>query len=362
MAAILRGSASSLTIVGDTAQHMFKDTTDMTANPALQPANAASCVLARGIEVIELEAEALGELARNLDTTFVEACEAMVKVSGRVVVTGMGKSGHIGRKLAATLAATGTPSNFVHPAEAAHGDLGMLVSGDVLVVISNSGNTAELRAFLNYAEALGVIVIGIASRSDSLVLTRATIGICLPNVREACHANIAPTTSTTLQLALCDALAMAVMDLRGFDRDGMRVLHPGGAIGLRLAPVSQIMHGRARLPLVQADTAMREVVTVMTSKGFGIAGVIDEAGRLVGVITDGDLRRHFEILQSSSAHEVMSPSPRTIAEDVLAEEALHFLNEQKITCAFVVPTDGQDGLHQPTGIIHLHDFLRLGLG
>lgn len=333
----------------------------MTANPILHPAEAASRVLARGIEVIELEAQALGELARTLDACFVEACEAIVRAKGRVVVTGMGKSGHIGRKLAATLAATGTPSNFVHPAEAAHGDLGMLVPGDVLVVISNSGNTAELRAFLNHAEALGVLVIGIASRPDSQVITRASIGICVPNVREACPANIAPTTSTTVQLALCDALAMAVMDLRGFSRDGMRALHPGGAIGLRLSPVSQIMHGRSRLPLVPALTPMREVVTVMTSKGFGIAGVVDEVNRLIGVITDGDLRRHFETLQSSSACDVMSATPRTIAEDVLAEEALHFLNEQKITCAFVVPPGRQDSPCQPTGIIHIHDFLRLGL-
>ncbi len=334
----------------------------MTANPILHPAETESRVLARGIEVIELEAKALGELARSLDACFVEACEAIVRAKGRVVVTGMGKSGHIGRKLAATFAATGTPSNFVHPAEAAHGDLGMLVPGDVLVVISNSGNTAELRAFLNYSETLGVVVIGIASQLDSLVITRASIGIRVPNVREACPANIAPTTSTTVQLALCDALAMAVMDMRGFGRDGMRALHPGGAIGLRLSPVSQIMHGRARLPLVSSDTPMRDVVTVMTSKGFGIAGVIDETGRLIGAITDGDLRRHFETLQSSSASDVMNASPRTIVENVLAEEALLFLHEQKITCAFVVSTDGQDGPSQPTGIIHVHDFLRLGIG
>lgn len=333
----------------------------MTANQVLHPAEAASRVLARGIEVIELEAQALGELARALDAHFVEACEAIVHAKGRVVVTGMGKSGHIGRKLAATLAATGTPSNFVHPAEAAHGDLGMLAPGDVLVVISNSGNTSELRAFLNHAEALGVLVIGIASRPDSQVITRASIGICVPNVREACPANIAPTTSTTVQLALCDALAMAVMDLRGFGRDGMRALHPGGAIGLRLAPVSQIMHDRSRLPLVPANTPMREVITVMTSKGFGIAGVVDDANRLIGVITDGDLRRHFETLQSSSARDVMSATPRTIAEDVLAEEALHFLNEQQITCVFVVPPDRPESPCEPTGIIHIHDFLRLGL-
>ena len=273
----------------------------------------------------------------------------------------MGKSGHIGRKLAATLAATGTPSNFVHPAEAAHGDLGMMVPGDVLVVISNSGNTAELRAFLNHAEMLGVVVIGIASRPDSLVITRANIGLCLPNVREACPANIAPTTSTTVQLALCDAIAMVVMDMRGFSRDGMRALHPGGAIGLRLSPVADIMNGSARLPLVAPETPMRDVVSVMTSQGFGIAGVTGDAGSLIGVITDGDLRRHFEALQTSSARDVMSQTPRTILADMLAEEALHFLNDQKITCAFVVEAGSDQPKSSPIGIIHIHDFLRLGM-
>ncbi len=332
----------------------------MTANPVNHSKEIASSALARGVEVIELEAKALGELARSLDAHFVEACEVILRSNGRVIVTGMGKSGHIGRKLAATLAATGTPSNFVHPAEAAHGDLGMLVPGDVLVVISNSGNTAELRAFLNHAEALGVPVIGIASRPESLVINRSSVGICLPNVKEACRSNIAPTTSTTVQLALCDALAMAVMDQRGIGRDEMSILHPGGAIGLRLSPISQIMHGIAHLPIVSAETSMRDTVSVMTSKGFGIAGVVDAAGQLIGVVSDGDLRRNFDNLHSYMASDVMSKAPRTIFDTVLAEEALRFLNEQKITCAFVIAEDGRDEPQRPVGIIHVHDFLRLG--
>lgn len=334
----------------------------MSTNPVLFAFDSQhESILARGTEVIELEASALHELAQSLDSTFVRACEAIRSASGRVVVTGMGKSGHIGRKLAATFAATGTPSNFVHPAEAAHGDLGMLVPGDVLLMISNSGNTAELRAFLNHAEMLGVTVIGIASRQDSLVITRADIGICVPNVREACPANIAPTTSTTVQLALCDALAMAVMDMRGFSRDGMKALHPGGSIGMRLAPVRQIMHTEARLPLVSPDACMREVIFEISSKGFGIAGVVDPSGKLIGVITDGDLRRHFEKLLTASAREVMSPSPRTIAAEMLAEEALHFLNEHTITCAFIIDPEAPPVDQVPIGIIHVHDFLRLGV-
>lgn len=318
-------------------------------------------VLARGIEVIELEARALLQLVDALDENFSAACKAIVNTKGRVVVTGMGKSGHIGRKLAATFAATGTPSNFVHPAEAAHGDLGMLVHGDLLVVISNSGNTAELRAFLDYAQAHAIPVIGIASRADSHVITRATVGICLPNVREACPANIAPTTSTTVQLALCDALAMAVMDMRGFGRDGMRVLHPGGAIGMRLAPMSQLMHGAAYLPLVSPETSMCDVVSVMTCKGFGVAGVVNADGNLIGIITDGDLRRHFEVLQTTTARDVMNENPRTLTDDILAEQAVQYLTEEKITCAFIVPAGAASGCQKPIGIIHLHDFLRLGL-
>ncbi|WP_295492077.1 SIS domain-containing protein [Sphingorhabdus sp. EL138] len=334
----------------------------MIPNTVINFEETAGRVLARGVAVIELEAQALGELARSLDISFAEACEAIVQAKGRVVITGMGKSGHIGRKFAATLSATGTPSNFVHPAEAAHGDLGMLVPGDVLVAISNSGNTPELRAFLNYAESLGVLVIGIASRPRSLVLNRASIGICLPNVQEACNSNIAPTTSTTVQLALCDALAMAVMDLRGFGRNDMSKLHPGGAIGLRLSPISQIMHGGANLPIVTAETSMRDTISIMTGKGFGIAGVVDGDGRLIGVISDGDLRRNFDNLKSAVARDVMSVAPKMIADNVLAEEALGFLNEHGITCAFVVSEDDPHGSQQLVGIIHVHDFLRLGFG
>lgn len=300
-------------------------------------------------------------LASSLDETFIMACEAILGSRGRVVITGMGKSGHIGRKWAATMSATGTPAIYVHPAEAAHGDLGMLIRGDVLIVISNSGNTNELRAFLRYAKEIGVPVIGIASRLDSLVMRNADIKLCLPPAREACHANIAPTTSTTMQLALGDAIAMTLMDLRGFTVDRMKALHPDGSLGLRLTPVREIMHPAARLPLVEESAPMHDVILTMTSMGFGMAGVVDPAGRLVGAITDGDLRRHFEELASATAEEVMTPNPITLSATMLAGEALQLLNDNKITGAFVIEPNAPVNTNVPVGIVHIHDFLRLGL-
>jgi len=334
----------------------------VTAQALLQVRTSAEEILRRGAEVIKIEANALDILADSLDLSFVQACEAIISSRGRVVITGMGKSGHIGRKWAATMAATGTPAIYVHPAEAAHGDLGMLVGGDVLIVISNSGNTSELRAFLRYAASIGVVVIGVASKRDSVVMQSADIQLCLPAIREACPSNIAPTTSTTLQLALGDALAMALMDMRGFSREHMKVLHPGGSLGLRLTSVTEIMHGATRMPLVDRLAPMREVVLTMTSMGFGIAGVIDSAGRLIGVITDGDLRRHFDDLPATTAEDVMTPSPKTVSSEALAEEALHFLNENEITCAFVMKRDAPVNTDVPVGIVHIHDFVRLGLG
>jgi len=321
----------------------------------------AESVLRRGAEVIKIEAEALELLANSLEGSFVDACEAILSTAGRVVVTGMGKSGHIGRKWAATFAATGTPAIYVHPAEAAHGDLGMLVPGDILVVISNSGNTSELRPFLRYAASIQVKVIGVASRKDSLVIERADIKLCLPTMREACPSNIAPTTSTTVQLALGDALAMAVMDLRGFSREHMKVLHPGGSLGLRLTPVSEIMHGPSTMPLVDQSAEMRDVIVTMTSTGFGIAGVIDKVGRLIGMITDGDIRRHFDELRTAKAEEVMTSKPKTVSPDALAEDVLVFLNENEITSAFVLDPKAAVNTGVPVGFVHIHDFLRVGL-
>jgi len=316
--------------------------------------------LARGIEVVRTEAEALSHLAETLDESFVDACRAILGTAGRVVITGMGKSGHIGRKWAATFAGTGTPAFYVHPGEAAHGDLGMLVSEDILVVLSNSGNTSELRAILSYARSIGVKVVGVASKPDSLVMKSADIAILLPAAREACPANIAPTTSTTLQLALGDALAMTVMDMRGCSVDLLKSLHPGGSLGFRLSCIREVMH-TTRLPLVKADAPMCDVISIMTSSGFGIAGVVDFAGRLIGVITDGDVRRHFHELSSTTAGDVMTTAPRTLGADMLADEALQFLNANQILCAFVIEPHAKVNAAAPIGIVHVHDLLRAGL-
>lgn len=333
----------------------------MSIQNTVRSAYPTDAILERGAEVIRTEAAALQVLASSLDDSFIMACEAILRSQGRVVITGMGKSGHIGRKWASTMSATGTPAIYVHPGEAAHGDLGMLIRDDILIVISNSGNTNELRAFLRYAKDIGVPVIGVASRLDSLVMRNADIKLCLPLTREACHANIAPTTSTTMQLALGDAIAMALMDLRGFSVDRMKALHPDGSLGLRLTPVREIMHPSARVPLVEGSTPMHDVILTMTSMGFGMAGVVDSAGRLVGAITDGDLRRHFEDLAAATAEEVMTPDPITVSANMLAGEALQLLNDNKITGAFVIEPNAPVNTNVPVGIVHIHDFVRLGL-
>lgn len=317
-------------------------------------------ILNRGRNVVSAEADALRQLALVLDEAFTEACTAITAVRRQLVVTGMGKSGHIARKVAATFAATGTPAIYIHPSEAGHGDLGMLGAGDVLLAFSNSGNTSELRAILAYARKKKIPIIGVAARQNSLLMELANIQLLLPRVPEACAVNVAPTTSTTMQLALGDALAMAVMDLRGVSKSHLRDLHPAGNIGLSLAPVSEIMHGRDRLPLVSQDAGMPDTISVMTSGCFGLAGVTDAAGALVGIITDGDLRRRFGVLTTAFAREVMTPSPKVIPADMPAGEALIFLNDNKITAAFVVD-DPAAGPQVPVGIIHIHDLLRQGL-
>ncbi len=331
--------------------------------PPLVKANVFnfSSVMRRGREVVLAERDALDLLACAIDESFAAACEMIVNARRQLIVTGMGKSGHIARKVAATFAATGTPATFLHPAEAAHGDLGNLVAGDVLLVFSNSGNTAELRAVLDYARRIDVPIVGVASQSNSLLMTRADVGIMLPRVPEACAVNVAPTTSTTLQLAVGDALAMAVMDIRGITRASLGALHPGGAIGLELTPVGDLLGDPDSMPLVSEDCAMPEVLTVITQGCVGIAGVVNQSGQLVGAISDGDLRRNFVRLHQCRAIEVATPNPRVVPRSMTAGEVLRFLNENEITAAFVV-----DDLHaipaRPLGIVHIHDLLRLGLG
>ena len=309
----------------------------------------------RGQQVIRTEADALQRLADAIDDGFADAVRLILAARGRVVATGMGKSGHVARKIAATLAATGTPALFLHPAEAAHGDLGMVVPGDVLLVLSNSGSTPEVRPIMRHARALGCRIIGMSGRAQAPVAKGADVALVLPDAREACPVNIAPTTSTTMMIALGDALAVTVMGQRGISREGIRMLHPGGAIGARLTPVEEVMHGGARLPLVPLAMAMRDVLGVMTEKSLGIAGVVDHAGRLAGVITDGDLRRHIDRLGQACAQDVMTRDPRTVPVGTLSGDARLLLAEARITALFVV---ARDDPHRPVGVLHIHDLAR----
>jgi arabinose-5-phosphate isomerase len=311
--------------------------------------------LATGRRVILREAGALEALAGALGHTFSEAVALLMAAKGRVIVSGMGKSGHIARKIAATFASTGTPAHFVHPAEASHGDLGMVAQGDVLIVLSNSGETPELADLLAHAKRFGIPLIGVAGREGSTVMRQADVAILLPSVPEACEKGIVPTTSTTMTLALGDALAIALMEHRAFTPDHFRVFHPGGKLGARLLRVRDLMHDNP--PLVPDDMPMGEVLVEISRKGFGVVGVTDADGALAGIITDGDLRRHLDGLMSHTAGEVMTRSPRTIRTEALAGEALALMNDRKITCLLVTAEDQT----QAIGILHVHDCLRAGV-
>lgn len=309
--------------------------------------------------VIEIEAAALQQLAQGLDDSFGAAVSLMLNARGRVILSGMGKSGHIARKIAATLASTGTPAQFVHPAEASHGDLGMLTGDDVLLMLSNSGETPELADMIAYSRRFEIPMIGVASRPGSTLLKQADVAIVLPQAPEACGTGVVPTTSTTMTLALGDALAVALMEHRRFTPENFREFHPGGKLGAQLSRVADLMHRGDALPLVAGGTPMGDVLLVISQKGFGVAGVVDAQGALVGVITDGDLRRHMEGLLALTAADVMTAAPKTIAPDALAEQAVSVMNHRKITCLFVVdPAQGG----APQGLLHIHDCLRVGLG
>jgi arabinose-5-phosphate isomerase len=309
--------------------------------------------------VIRIEADALNQLEASLDDSFTRAVELLIGAKGRVIVSGMGKSGHIARKIAATLASTGTPAHFVHPAEASHGDLGMMGQGDVVIVLSNSGETPELADVIAYTRRFEIPMIGVASRADSTLLRQADVAIVLPKAEEACGTGIVPTSSTTMTLALGDALAVALMEHRAFTPERFRDFHPGGKLGAQLSKVDDLMHRGDALPLVTRDTKMSEALIEISQKGFGVVGVTGEKGLLAGIITDGDLRRHMNGLLDLRARDVMTASPTTITTGSLAQKAVGIMNARKITCLFVVPDTG-DGV--PVGLIHIHDCLRVGLG
>jgi len=321
---------------------------------ATSPASKASD-LASARRVLDHARTGLEALGQNLGDAFVAALDILANVSGRVIVSGVGKSGHVGRKIAATMASTGTPAFFVHAGETSHGDMGMIAPGDAVVAISNSGEAGELRDVVAYTRRFGIPLIAITSRPASTLGQGADLVLALPPVGEACPMGLAPTTSTTLTIALGDALAVALLERRGFTADDYKVFHPGGQLGRNLYKVEDIMHVGAELPLVAPGMPMKDVVLVMTNKTFGVAGVVDSEGRLVGIVTDGDLRRHIaDNLFELSAGDVMTRTPKFTSPKILAAEALRRMNEWKITSVFVV----DDG--KPVGILRMHDVLRSG--
>ncbi|WP_171208614.1 MULTISPECIES: SIS domain-containing protein [unclassified Ruegeria] len=310
-------------------------------------------------QVVTDEARALDVLADGLDEHFAEAVHMILQASGRVIVSGIGKSGHIGHKIAATLASTGTPAYFVHPAEASHGDLGMVSKGDVVLAISNSGEAPELANLLAFTRRFGIPLIGLSSKPESSLMKQADVHLLIPSLGEACGFGMVPSISTTLTLAMGDALAIALMKYRDFKPENFRDFHPGGKLGAQLSKVRDLMH--TDIPVVLSDTPMSEALLVMSQKSFGVVGVTDADGRLLGIVTDGDLRRNMDGLLEKAVEEVMTRNPRTIGPEELAESAVALMTMQapKITCLFVVDPEG-DGRAQ--GILHIHDCLRVGLG
>ena len=328
--------------------------------------NGPHSALERGRQTLLLEAAAIHAMAERLDDHWVQAVQHLEACKGRVVVTGMGKSGIIGMKIAATLASTGTPSFFLHPAEGSHGDLGMVTRRDVLLALSNSGETAELLALLPTFKFLGVPIISLVGRLNSTLARFSTVALDVAVEREACPLGLAPTCSTTAALAMGDTLAVALLEKRQFSPEQFALFHPGGVLGKKLLlRVADLMHIGPDMPLVSRSATLQSTILEMTAKRLGVAGVVDTNGCLVGIVTDGDLRRWLEqdllppstdALLSRIAEELMTLQPKTISEDALAVEALHIMEEKKITCLFV----GISG-SPPVGVLHLHDLLGAGL-
>ncbi|WP_089173587.1 KpsF/GutQ family sugar-phosphate isomerase [Bosea sp. AS-1] len=319
-------------------------------------------IRASALRTIATERAGLDVLHSALDDAlgrpFAEAVAMIRGASGRVIVSGMGKSGHVGRKLAATLASTGTPAHFVHPAEASHGDLGMVQPEDVVIALSWSGEAAELAALVGYTRRFRVGLIAITANAESTLGKEADIALVLPKAAEACPNGLAPTTSTTMQIALGDALAVALLEARGFSRQDFFVYHPGGKLGAQLKTVESIMHRGAELPLIGLDTALPDVIAMISQKSFGCAIVMDIDGRLAGVVTDGDLRRKATMAGGAAlrARDIMTADPRRVRPDALAVEALELVNRSRITALIVADSD-----ERPVGLVHVHDLLAMGV-
>ena len=315
-------------------------------------ADSASSVLEFGRGVLHDEARALDALADSLGDAFTDAVNLILGASGKLIVGGLGKSGHVGRKIAATFASTGTTATFLHLAEAIHGDLGIAAKGDVAILISLSGKTAELEPVIDHLEAVGIPIVAITGNANSPLAKAAAAPLILPHWPEVGPEAVAPTTSTTMSLALGDALAMTVMRQKGFTRTDFGRLHPGGTLGARLKPVARLMHSGEQLPLIRDDASMHDAVVVMSEKRLGVVGVTDFNGHLIGVITDGDLRRNIERGLDHKAAEFMSQDPKTVTSDALVGDAVALFDEYKITSLFVVDHNGGK---RPVGVLHIHD-------
>ena len=306
--------------------------------------------------VIPEEAAGLEALANGLGDGFAEAVQMILSAKGRIIVSGIGKSGHIARKIAATLASTGTPAQFVHPAEASHGDLGMVTEGDIVLALSNSGEAPELANLVAYTRRFRIPLIALSSRPGSTLATQADVRVNIPQLGEACGHGVVPTISTTMSLAVGDALAIALMEARNFTPENFREFHPGGKLGARLAKVEDLMHDGDEIPLTTPETLMSETLLIISEKGLGVVGLTNDDGTLAGIITDGDLRRHMDGLLEKTARDVMTENPTTIEPSALAEEAVAIMNEKQITCLFVVESSGK-----PVGVLKIQDCLRAGV-
>jgi arabinose-5-phosphate isomerase len=327
---------------------------------AKSPGSGGAEAIASAARTLQLEARGLAALEAalraDLAGNFARAVAVMQACEGRIIVTGIGKSGHIGLKVASTLSSTGTPAYFVHPTEASHGDMGMITRQDVILAFSWSGETAELGNLVSYSSRFTVPLIAVTANPDSTLAEAAEIVLVLPDAKEACPLGLAPTTSTTMQLALGDCLAIALLESKGFTAGDFKVFHPGGRLGARLKFVGDLMHKDDRLPIAPMRMPMAEAIVVMTEKAFGCLGIVDDRGHLVGIITDGDLRRHMGTdLLSRQTGEIMTSAPKTVTADLMASAALEIINSLAITALFVVQES------RPVGIIHVHDLLRAGV-
>ena len=331
------------------AKPSLRDATGMERRPLIDSALRTLGANAEGIQAL------VAAMRDGLGQPFTAAVELIRAAKGRVIVTGMGKSGHVARKISATFASTGTPAFFVHPAEASHGDLGMVRPDDVLLALSWSGETAELKNLIDFSRRFRVGLLAMTAVADSTLGKAADVTLMLPQAREACPHNLAPTTSSLMQLALGDALAVALLESRGFTPVDFGVLHPGGRLGALLKCARDVMHSGDSIPIAPLGTKMSDAIVQMTAKGFGCIGITDTSGRLTGIITDGDLRRHMRHdLLDARVDDIMTRAPKTIRPDQLVSETLDILNAMKVTTLFVV-----DGA-LPVGIVHFHDLLRAG--